>query len=363
MPPEFPGGPAPLLDKEREAAPTPPRDGGSRRRWVYLVAAGLAVVIAVVAVVVTTRDDSGSSILGDEPRTAAAGEWMSGSSGDGIVNGDFAVWRGRDVDIAGTWSDNNENMTEMWQFQEGFDFAEWDGPMDVAIGAIGPDENWADAAAGAYDDRWRASLTKLRDLWSERSGTLYVRFAHESNGNWYPWAVNRGEEEAFKAAWQRFRGLQQEIYPESQLVFCVNRESVESGLDWRDTFPGAEYVDVMSVDYYNQYPYVATALEWQESLDDYDQFGGPKGLERHREFAESVGLPLAISEWSGNADNGDSPAFIEGMYDFLRAHGGTEAGEVLYEILFNVAGYDEKFMLYGDGVRMPESAETYQRLW
>ncbi len=359
MPPESP----PVLAEEQEAVPETSRDHWGTRRWMYLLAAGLAVVLVVVAAVVLTRDDPGGSILGDEPRPATAGEWMSGSSGDGIMNGDFAAWRGRDVEIAGSWSDNNENMTEMWQFQEGFDFAEWDGPMDVAIGAIGADETWEDAAAGAYDDRWRASLTKLRELWSDRSGTLYVRFAHESNGNWYPWAVSWGEEEAFKAAWQRFRGLQQEIYPESQLVFCVNRESVESGLDWRETFPGAEYVDVMSVDYYNQYPYVGTPQEWRDSLDDYDQLGGPKGLERHREFAESVGLPLAISEWSGNADNGDSPVFIEGMYDFLSTHGGTGPGEVLYEILFNVSGYEEKFLLYGDGVRMPESSETYRRLW
>jgi hypothetical protein len=363
VPPESPHGPAPLLTEERDAAPGPSRDEGNRRRWGYLLAAGLAVVLVVVAVVVMTRDDSGRSIVGDQPAAGATGEWLSGASGDGIVEGDFAEWRGSDVEIAGTWSDDNENMVQMWPLQPGWEYADWDGPMDVAIGAIGPDETWEEAAAGAYDDRWRASLTKLRELWADRSGTLYVRFAHESNGNWYPWAVSWGEEEAFKAAWQRFRGLQQEIYPESQLVFCVNREGVQSGLDWRDTFPGAEFVDVMSVDYYNQYPYVGTALEWQESLDDYDQFGGPKGLERHREFAESVGLPLAISEWSGNAEDGDSPVFIESMYDYLSTHGGTGPGEVLYEILFNVSGYEEKFLLYGDGVRMPESAETYQRLW
>ena len=34
--------------------------------------------------------------------------------------------------------------------------------MDVAIGAIGPGETWAAAAQGAYDARWRTSLTKLR---------------------------------------------------------------------------------------------------------------------------------------------------------------------------------------------------------
>lgn len=363
MHPSTPSETAPVPTGEPQT-PAGTRPGGGRPpAWVLWLAAGLAVVLGVVTFVVVAGDEPESSVVGTEAPPAAGGQWLSGSAGIEVVDGGFADWRGRDVEIAGSWSDDNENMVEMWQLQPGWEFGDWDRPMDVAIGAIGPEETWREAAAGAYDDRWRASLTKLRELWADRPGTLYVRFAHESNGNWYPWSVSWGEQDDFKAAWQRFRELQQEIYPESQLVFCVNREAVQTGLDWRETFPGAEFVDVMSVDYYNQYPYVDTAEEWQDSLDDYDQFGGPKGLARHLEFAESVGLPLAVSEWSGNADEGDSTAFIEGMNEFFREHGGNGPGQVLYEILFNVEGYDEKFILYGDGVRMPESAEAYRRLW
>ncbi len=301
-------------------------------------------------------------VAGNRPIDAPANGWLSGASGTGAASGGFGNWRGRSLEIAGHWSDNNQDMVHHWGLTAGFEWANYEGPMDVAIGAIGPGESWAQAANGAYDDRWRQSLTNLRAIRGDR-GQVFIRFAHESNGNWYPWSVDAGEVQAFKTAWARFRGLQQSLYPESRLVFNVNRESIGSGVDWRQTFPGPGMVDVYSVDYYNQWPAVANAQEWAASMDDVDQWGAPKGLEAHRAFAESQGLPMAVSEWSANADFNDSPAYIEGMYDFFRTHAGSGAGDLLYEILFNVDGYDRKFYLFGDGIRLPRSAGAYQRLW
>jgi hypothetical protein len=240
--------------------------------------------------------------------------------------------------------------------------ADWDKPLDIAIGGIGEGESWQQAAQGAYDDRWRESLTSMRDLWGGRSATLYIRFAHEMNGNWYPWSVDAGNADAFVASWKRFRALQQDIFPASQLVFCVNRESVGTGIDWRETFPGAQYVDVMGVDYYNQYPYVGTAEQWTASLDDTDGTGAPKGLQAHLDFARSVGLPLAIPEWSGTSANGDNTAFMEGMHDFFNANGGGGAGRLLYEILFNIDMHDNSYRIFG-GTNMPAAAEVYRSLW
>jgi beta-mannanase len=230
------------------------------------------------------------------------------------------------------------------------------------IGAIGEGETWAKAADGAYDRRWRRSLTELQRLWGDRSGTLYIRFAHEMNGDWYPWAVNDENHEDFMAAWKRFRALQQEIFPASQLVFCLTRESVNSDIDWRETFPGPEYVDVLGVDYYNQYPYVDTADEFDEAATELDEFGGPKGIQGYIDFAREQGLPLAVPEWGGNADEGDAPAFIASMYEVFARDGGTGPGQVLNEIVFNVAGYDDAFQMFPD-TAMPNSTEQYRRLW
>jgi hypothetical protein len=289
---------------------------------------------------------------------------MSGASGDGVLDGEFDEWRGAQVEITGTWADaETELQTSLPTLRgRGAEFENWDRSLDIGIGAIGEGETWAEAAAGEYDARWERSLRNLARVWEGRPGTLYIRFAHEMNGNWYPWSVDADNYQDFIPAWQRFRELQQEFFPESQLVFCVNRESVETDLDWRETFPGAEYVDVLGVDYYNQYPYVETAEEFAEEATAFDDFGGPKGIQAHLDFAREQGLPLAVPEWSGNAGEGDAPAFIYGMYEVFAREGGTGPGQILYEILFNIEGFDDNFELWPD-TAMPNSAEQYRSLW
>ncbi|ATB39330.1 hypothetical protein CYFUS_004774 [Cystobacter fuscus] len=221
----------------------------------------------------------------------------------------------------------------------------------------GPLEETAslDDAPGTLEGTLAGALTS-------RTGTVYIRFAHEMNGNWYPWKVTSSDATSFITAWKRYRALQKEIFPAAKLVFNVNRESVSSGIDWRKTFPGAAYVDVMGVDYYNQYPYVATVTDWNNAIQQTDGYGAPKGLARHLEFARSVGLPLSISEWSGNADNGDSPLFIEQMHNFFKVNGGTGAGKVLYEVLFNVDRDNRRWIL-NPNTRMPNSAARYVQLF
>ncbi|WP_257459587.1 glycoside hydrolase family 26 protein [Archangium lipolyticum] len=311
------------------------------------------------------RDGSGIaftvSTTGD---TGTSGPWLSGASGYGVPSGTFATWRGTPVAIAGSWSDNNLNAANFWQLDPSGEYGSWQKNIDIAVGAFDAGESWAAAASGAYDSRWRQSLTTLKTKWGSRPGTVYIRFAHEMNGNWYPWKVTASDATSFITAWKRYRALQKEVFPAAKLVFCVNRESVSSGIDWRKTFPGAAYVDVMSVDYYNQYPYVATVTDWNNSIQQTDGYGAPKGLAKHLEFARSVGLPLAISEWSGNADNGDSTVFIEQMHNFFKVNGGTGAGKFLYEILFNVDRDNRRWILYpGNLTRMPNSAARYQQLF
>ncbi|WP_346623830.1 glycosyl hydrolase [Blastococcus montanus] len=287
--------------------------------------------------------------------------WLSGASGHGVAPGEFGVWRGSPVEIAGTWADSNEGQRHLWSLQPGAEFGNWDGDLDIAIGAIDRGETWSAAAAGSYDSRWRESLTRLRQLWGQRSGTLFIRFAHEMNADWYPWAVNSRNYVDFISAWKRFRAIQQEVFPAAQLVFCVNRESVGTGIDWRTTFPGREYVDVIGVDYYNQWPYVDTAAEWKASLDAVDGYGAPKGLGQHVKFARQVGLPLAIPEWSSVPSQGDSALYVELFSNFVRANAGSGPGQIRYEILFNVlhtTGEDYRF--YG-AATMPASSAAYRQ--
>jgi hypothetical protein len=371
--PSVPGGHgvdgSSVVEERAESGSAP---AGRTSRHVAVIGASIAavvVLVAVIAVVVTRSDGSpaGPRATGTPPvesrEPAVAREWVSGvgQSGDSIDPEAFGDWRGAPVELISMWEDDNVAMVELAGLRPGGAFDSWDGSMDIAIGALGDGESWGEAADGAYDDRWQESLTNLAELRDSASGVTYIRFAHEMNGDWYPWAVNEGNYEAFIDSWRRFRDLQQEIFPAAQLVFGVNKQSFDNGMDWRETFPGAEYVDVVGVDYYNQ-PCVATWEEWENGVDATDGHGGPLGLESHRAFAESVGLPLAVPEWAGNADQCDSPVYIEAMHAFFALHGGSGPGEVLYEAYFNVDIDGQRWTILG-GDRLPESAEVYRRLF
>lgn len=299
------------------------------------------------------------------PTPPATARWMSGASGWGAADGGFGAWRGATTPVAGTWNDNYQAQINQWSIQPGAEYGAWQGDLDLAVGGIYKDrgESWRAAAGGAYDARWRAMLSTITRAWGARPGTLYLRFAHEFNGNWYPWSVTAAEVADFRTAWRRFRALQQEVAPRTMLVFSPNSETSSSlGLDWREAFPGADQVDVMSVDYYNQYPFVATAADFDRTLLSVDSTGAPRGLERHRQFAAARGLPFAISEWSSDANMGDSPAFIAGLRRWLIEHGGTGAGQVLYEIHFNVDFGNGNYRFF-PVTRQTDAAAAYRQLW
>jgi hypothetical protein len=355
---------------------SPPRHRVERVRLPVV----FALVVGAVAVLAFTRfvpgpDEGVTDPAGDDGLEDGAPDggvpqhedpqdraWLSGSAGPTVVDGSLEQWRGSPVEIAGYWADSNEGMVELWQLRPGEKYADWPHPMDVAIGAIDEHESWAEAAGGAYDDRWREALRNLADLRGDVQAPTYLRFAHESNGDWYPWRVDAESAEDFVASWRRFRSIQLEEYPDVQLVFNVNSESVGSRVDWRETFPGSEHVDVFSVDYYNQHPWVNTREDWEEAIEEIDDYGAPKGLEQHRRFAEDAGLPLAISEWSNNARKGDAPVFMEQLHAYLQEHAGDGPGEVIYEIHFNIDQDHNAWAVYPN-TRMPRSAEVYRRLW
>ena len=294
--------------------------------------------------------------------TTSNGTWLSGASGDGAANGTFGNWRGTKSTIGGTWNDTYDGQINQYAVQPGFEWGAWQGDLDVAVGAIftARGETWAAAANGAYDARWRAALGKLKSGWGARTGTLHIRFAHEFNGDWIPWKVRGTDAADFVATWKRFRALQKEILPRHLLVWCPNDGTSSSlGLDVRKAFPGAAYVDEMGVDSYNNWPWVNTSTDFAAKILRVDSYGAPVGLERHRQFAASHGLPLAIPEWSNASDVGDAPNYITEFYNWVKKNAGTGPGQISYEILFNVGGFGGGVYQLYPATKMPQSAARY----
>ncbi|WP_432545867.1 glycoside hydrolase family 26 protein [Kineococcus sp. SYSU DK004] len=310
------------------------------------------------------RPDDAPSVApstGTQRPDLAPGDWESGAAGD--PEGIAALRGGRPAEIATTWANGGTTGINVPQLQDGGEYSEenWDASLIVSVSPFEEGGSWAQAAVGAYDADWRQQLTNVKEGWGEREGNLYLSPAWELNGNWFPWAVTKAETADFHTAWGRYRELQQEILPDALLTLTFNRESNGYDGDARDLIPIGE-IDAYGVDYYNHFPYASTAAEFEEQLDDRDGGGGPKGFSAHRAAAAEAGVPVIVPEWNGSAKNGDSPAFVAGMYEQFRAHAGPGAGQVAAESLFEIDKDGGNWTLL-DGTKMPQSAATYARLW
>lgn len=307
------------------------------------------------------------------PPPPQTGTWLSGFSGDM----GFGSYRGNSAEVRGDWNDATvAGQSNLWAIAPGgpHDINKWTGPLDLACGAIfavangaATNETWAAAATGAYDSRWTTCLTNAKNHWGTRTAAnLHLRFAHEFNGEWYPWYVTEATAPDFILGWRRFHSIKQSIFPGCKLVWCSSTGR-NSSWDVRKAFPGAAYVDVVSSDYYNQWPHVTNLTEFNAQATATRTDGGPIGIEAVRQFAQSVGLPYAISEWGNygisrsvsQGGGGDTPAFMDLMYDWMDAHSGVGPGLLKYEIYFNVQNFGSgQFELWPNTVQ-PNAAARY----
>jgi hypothetical protein len=257
------------------------------------------------------------------------------------------------------------------------EYGNWRGSVDLAMPLISGNQTYKGCMTGACDSLWKTQILKLKEAWehTSRSGTLYLRLSWEMNGNWFPHMVKGTTANAFAEAWKRFDKLRDKYFPAMKLVFCTSAETWgANNLDWRKAVPGykqganqvAQYVDVIATDFYNQWWAKSTTHgEFTSKLISTDPKGAPRGLESYRQFAQSVGLPFAISEWgavaSGELSGGDAPTFVRAMRNWVAANAGSGPGKVLYEIRFNVLAQNGGKFVLGPGSQMPRSSLAYER--
>jgi hypothetical protein len=276
-----------------------------------------------------------------------------------VVNGTFGPWRGEPVQIMGTWNDTTaESQRDIGSLRT---YSGWNGDIDVAIGALASGESWARAATGAYADRWTQAVRNIKAQRSGRSGTVYVRFAHEMTGDWFTWKVNPGNVSAFKTAWRLFHGILVREYPQAKLVFSPN-DGNHSGVPLDRIWPGDDVVDVVGPDSYDGWPNKTTQALWDGWINSTGD--GPNGLGAWRQFAAAHHKPFALPEWG--LRNLDNPFFITKMHEFLAScaprPGDTDlSGKCIYDIYFNISnGGNSGFMIYGGP--NPNAARTYRTL-
>jgi hypothetical protein len=151
-------------------------------------------------------------------------------------------------------------------------------------------------AAGRFDRYLRRAAGSAAH-WGK---PLFVRFAHEMNGNWYPWGRGVGGNTArdFRKAWKHVVDLFR--YHGATNVRWVWSPNEDSGgtFQFGPLYPGDEWVDWIAMDGFN--------------------FGGSVGwpsfttifASTYERLARLTDRPMMIAETGANDEGGDKAAWI-----------------------------------------------------
>ncbi|UCH12444.1 MAG: dockerin [Candidatus Omnitrophota bacterium] len=102
--------------------------------------------------------------------------------------------------------------------------------------------------SGMYDDYIKSFANKVNSI----GRPVFLRFAHEMNGNWYPWSGSKLGRKKYIAITKYVRA----IFDKSGVnnvkwVFSINWENIPDGNNYKLYYPGNECVDYIGIDGYN----------------------------------------------------------------------------------------------------------------
>ncbi|MCJ1711631.1 beta-mannanase [Clavibacter michiganensis subsp. phaseoli] len=188
-------------------------------------------------------------------------------------------------------------------------------PWEAGAGADQPAYTNASIAAGdhdAYIREWGAALAK----WG---GPVYLRYAHEMNGDWYPWAegVDGNGAGSYAAAWRHVHDVVAAQGAANVRWVWTPNVPYTGSTALVGLYPGDAYVDVVGLDGYNWGTGV-TGRSWVQP----DDLFGP-GLERLRGIAP--GKPVIVAETASSEVGGSKARWDEDLVAYLQAQPDVQA--------------------------------------
>ncbi|WP_311381082.1 glycosyl hydrolase [Arthrobacter sp. ISL-85] len=179
----------------------------------------------------------------------------------------------------------------------------WGGGVDQ------PAYSLARITAGDFDgyiSQWGQSLA----AWGK---PVMLRFAHEMNGNWYPWAesVNGNQAGDYVAAWRHVHDVVAATGAGNvQWVWSPN-VPYPGSTDLGGLYPGQSYVDTVALDGYNW----GTSQTWSSWVAPADLLG--PGISQLRTLAP--GKPVLIAETASSELGGSKAAWNTDLVSYLAA--------------------------------------------
>jgi Glycosyl hydrolase family 26 len=182
-------------------------------------------------------------------------------------------------------------------------------PWNATVGTVNqPLYSLSRIISGAYDGYIRA-WAQAAAAWGH---PLFVRFAHEMNGNWYPWSegVNGNRAGDFVRAWRHVHDVVAAAGARNiSWIWSVDRDYTGS-TPLAELYPGDAYVDWDGVDVYNGGTAVAMGgwLTFSQMFDP-----------TYNEIRRFSTKPLLINEMASAEAGGSKAAWITAFFAALHA--------------------------------------------
>jgi hypothetical protein len=168
-------------------------------------------------------------------------------------------------------------------------------PVPASLGVSGqaaqqPGYRNIDIARGGQD---RYILRFARSM-ASFPGTVYLRYAHEMNGYWYPWSHGP---QAYRWAWRRIVRLFRAAGADNvRFVWSANANLYDSQATWRRSlrayWPGRRYVDLVG----------STMIDFGGAKDYPVRLFAPRLRTLHRLFGKPIVLAETNTDYRGRVE-------------------------------------------------------------
>jgi hypothetical protein len=159
-------------------------------------------------------------------------------------------------------------------------------------------------AAGEFDRHFTALAERLVAL---KVPDTVIVLGWEMNGTTYTHRCGP-DPENWKKYWNRIVSTMRAV-PGQKFRFDFAPSRGRDAVPWTLCYPGDATVDIIGMDAYDQ----PRGLSFEEQVKE------PYGLQAQVDFAEAHHKPVSYPEW-GLFRNGDNPAYMRGMLDWIARH-------------------------------------------